>query len=358
MSDIESLLNEITKKTEIILEYRGIKIVDQQTALLLKLIEKYGSILKASGRIGVSYSKAWDIITRIEKTLGIRIVEKRRGGISGGGTRLTSSGLKLLRYYEKIQKSQIRSNNLKDSNEELPDLIVMGSHDLLLERLLYYMENKHHLKIQKEWIGSCGGILAILLEESDIAGIHLLDPITNQYNKNILERYGLTTIATLMRGYDREIVLAYNPYYSYGNLNEILEDIVKGKLRIVNRNPGSGTRILLETLIDKYAKENNINIDYSKIKGYQIGVRTHREVAEYVSSGKAEAGLTLRHLAEAYGLKYIIVAREQYDFVVQKNHLNKYPVKLFIKNLREKTFELKNGLRGYHIPSNIGEKIE
>ncbi len=360
MRDIETIISELSKRTEIILEYRGTRVMDQQTALLLRLIEKYGSILRASISAGIPYSKAWDIITRIERTLGIKIVERKRGGARRGGTRLTDYGIKLLEYYEKLQHDLIdKHHKTMEAWHEYkePDLIVMGSHDLLLERLLYILKNENDVKIHSSWIGSCGGILAIIIGEADIAGVHLLDPVTKRYNYNIIERYGLSGAAILVRGYDRELVLAYNPYYSYNNIDDIMNDIINGKIKIINRNRGSGTRLLFETLLKEYAQKISQTIDYNKIKGYTIEVNTHQEVAEYIASGKADTGITLRHLAEAYGLKYLTVAREQYDFIVNKDHIDKKILKIFIEVLKNKIMRLAVNLKGYYIPDNIGEKI-
>ena len=359
MRDIESIISEITKRFEILLEYRGIKIMDSQIAILLKLVDKYGSILKASISAGVPYSKAWEIITRIENTLGIKIVEKKRGGMKRGGTRLTDAGRRLLEYYEELQRENIGATPFIERNiDSLPDLIVMGSHDLLLERILYYISSKYQAKIQKAWIGSCGGVLAIITNEADIAGIHLFNQETMAYNKGIIEKYGLKGSAILIRGYDRELVLAYNPYYSYNKLKDIVTDIIDGKIKIVNRNKGSGTRILFDRILKETAERKGKLLLYDKIRGYSIEVSTHQDVAEYIASGKADAGITIKHLAKIYGLKFMDIAREHYDFIINTNTTRKLMVNTFITTLKNEIRKIMAGLEGYYIPSNIGEKID
>ncbi len=358
MRDIDTIISELSKKIEITLEYRGTKIMDQQIALLLRLIDRYGSILKASISAGIPYSKAWDIITRIERVLGVKIVVRKRGGARKGGTKLTDHGSKLLEYYYKLQQEVIGKHHklieIPYKYQE-PDLVVMGSHDILLERLLNTLSNENNAKVHSSWIGSCGGILAIILGEADIAGVHILDPMTRKYNYNIIERYGLNGTAILVRGYDRELVFAYDPYYTYNNIYDIVSDIVNGKIKIVNRNRGSGTRILLEILLREYYKEKEM--DYNSIRGYNIETHTHQEVAEYIASGKADAGITLKHLAEAYGLKYISIAKEHYDFVINIESSRKQMIETFISILRTKTKEVAVNLKGYNIPDNVGEKI-
>ena len=358
MKDIETIISEMTKRIEILLEYRGIKIMDSQTAILLKLVDKYGSILKASISAGIPYSKAWEIITRIENTLGIRIVEKRRGGMKRGGTKLTDAGKRLLEYYEELQRENISTIPLMERNiDGLPDLIVMGSHDLLLERILYYISSRYQTNIQKAWIGSCGGVLAIITNEADIAGIHLFNQETMAYNKGIIEKYGLKGSAILIRGYDRELVLAYNPYYSYNKPKDIVTDIIDGKIKIVNRNKGSGTRILFDRILKETAERKGKLLLYDKIRGYSIEVHTHQDVAEYIASGKADAGITIKHLAKTYGLKFMDIAREHYDFIINTNTTRKLMVKTFITTLKNEIRKIMAGLEGYYIPSNIGEKI-
>ncbi len=359
MRDIESIISEITKRVEVLLEYRGIKIMDSQTAILLKLVDKHGSILKASISAGIPYSKAWEMITRIENTLGIKIVEKKRGGMKRGGTRLTDAGRRLLEYYEELQRENIGATPFIERNiDSLPDLIVMGSHDLLLERILYYISSKYQAKIQKAWIGSCGGVLAIITNEADIAGIHLFNQETMAYNKGIIEKYGLKGSAILIRGYDRELVLAYNPYYSYNKLKDIVTDIIDGKIKIVNRNKGSGTRILFDRILKETAERKGKLLLYDKIRGYSIEVSTHQDVAEYIASGKADAGITIKHLAKIYGLKFMDIAREHYDFIINTNTTRKLMVNTFITTLKNEIRKIMAGLEGYYIPSNIGEKID
>ena len=229
------------------------------------------------------------------------------------------------------------------------DLMIIGSHCVGIDLLLSLMREKNGVfKTKVINTGSAGGMAAIRRGEADIAGTHLLDEKTGEYNTPFLERYGITDKAMLVRGYVREqglVVVKGNP-----KKIRSLEDLVGKQLSIINRNPGSGTRILLNLLLQEVARKKGTIFDklVSDIKGYRAEAKSHTAVAVAVLHGKADLGLAIRAVAERYGLDFLPIADEHYDFLIQRNRLTKPAVQALLEILRSDEFkrELKRRLPG------------
>ena len=116
--------------------------------------------------------------------------------------------------------------------------------------------------------------------------------------------------------------------------------MLRSDVSLINRNPGSGTRILLEIELNKVASELNESLEGFKeqIKGYRIETKSHTAVAAAVAQGRADVGVGIRTVAAAYGLDFIHLADEHYDFAIPKSRLEKEAVKLFLKTLRAPEF--------------------
>lgn len=235
------------------------------------------------------------------------------------------------------------------------DIMIIGSHcvgiDILLELLRREYPNITSKVIN---VGSSGGLAAVRRGEADIAGVHLLDEETAEYNIPFLKRYGVDEKAVLVRGYNRQQGLIV----AKGNPKGIttLQDITRSDVSFINRNPGSGTRILLDMNLKKIAKERKVSFKEinAKIKGYQFEAKSHTSVALAVLQGKADVGLGIKAVADRYGLDFIPIADEKYDFVIQKNRLQKQPIQAFLAILRSEKFkeELKKTRSG--LSSNRG----
>ncbi|MFH0748666.1 MAG: molybdopterin biosynthesis protein [Candidatus Bathyarchaeota archaeon] len=240
------------------------------------------------------------------------------------------------------------------------DLLIIGSHCVGIDLLLRLMrQKKTGFRSKVINTGSSGGMVAIRRGQADIAGTHLLDEKSGEYNIPFLDRYEITEKAVLVRGYVREQGLIV----AHGNPKNIqsLEDLVDQGLSVMNRNPGSGTRILLDMLLREAAKKRGISLSQliSGIKGYQAEAKSHSAVAVAVLQGKADVGLAIRAVAELYGLDFIPIAAEQYDFLIQKSSLLKPAVKSFLEVLKSKEFkgELKQRLPGLSPTEDTGTVI-
>ena len=235
---------------------------------------------------------------------------------------------------------------LKDIKEIRKSLIAIGSHDIILDKVDDLMSNSG-FHLSSSHIGSFGGIMAIKDRGCHIAPVHILNEDGN-YNEFILEKY-LDETYSLVRGVSRTQGL----FVKKGNPKKIksLEDLLRDDVTFVNRQRGSGTRILLDYLLqDKHIDKNNI-------KGYDFELSTHTLVASSVKDPRFDTGLGIVSVANLNNLDIIEIGEEHYDFLVLNEVLDTNVYIQFIKVLKSKEFKKElDKLGGYNI-SNIGEVI-
>ena len=228
---------------------------------------------------------------------------------------------------------------------ETPDLLFIGSHCLGLDVLAEIAD----LRIRVINIGSSGGLSAIRNGTADIAGVHLLDD-SGVYNISFLKRFGIKE-AILVKGYLREQGLMVKK----GSDIKVFDDILNA--RIINRNTGSGTRVITDLKLKEAALKKGVSFEelIDHIDGYQIEAKTHSAVAAAVKLGKADAGIGIRAVAEKNGLEFIKLADEEYDFVIPFKLLESIEIKKFFDALRSEDFKRKlpEGLRTYERTGEI-----
>jgi putative molybdopterin biosynthesis protein len=230
---------------------------------------------------------------------------------------------------------------------EPADLIVIGSHcvglDLLTGKLI-----RRGLRIKTLYVGSMGGLSAAKRGECDIAGIHLLDPATGEYNRPML-----APSLSLIRGYGRMqgVVFRRGDARFEGKdldaaMNVALRD---ADCVMVNRNAGSGTRIIIDRLLAQ-----------RRPAGYGSQTKSHNAVAAAVAQGRADWGVAIDTVARQYGLGFLAVQEEQYDFVVPKARLERAPVRAFIAFLEDPGTQHELSALGFRIrgESGLAERAE
>ncbi|MGB9729056.1 MAG: molybdopterin biosynthesis protein [Thermoprotei archaeon] len=236
------------------------------------------------------------------------------------------------------------------------DLIIIGSHcpgvDLITE-----LSDLGYVKVIN--VGSVGGWLAVKRGEADIAGTHLFDEQTKEYNVPFMDIYGLKGKAVLIRGYVRLqgfIVEKGNPLGISG-----FEDLLKPNIRFINRNKGSGTRALIDMKLRELAFLKNVSFQEltNMIRGYYTEAKTHSGVAAAIAQGRADVGVAIKSVADAYDLDFIPIGEEFYDFLIPIDRLEKTSVKKFINTLKSQEFanELQKRLSGYKIHKDTGQII-
>ena len=256
---------------------------------------------------------------------------------------------------EFIDEDEIVSVKLLSPNIRPADLYIIGSHDVGLDILISLLPRD--VRVKQINAGSLNGLLAIKRDEADIASTHLIDEESGTYNIPYIEKLDLKNVV-LIRGYLREqgiIVQKGNPK----NIKSI-EDFLRPDVKIVNRNKGAGTRVLLDMYLKQLCTKLSISFDeiIHRINGYFYEVKTHNAIAAAIKIGKADAGLGIKAVASFYDLDFIPLTWEYYDFVIRKESLEKKSVKIFLEMLKSSEFQEKlSKIPGYRIPNDIGEII-
>jgi putative molybdopterin biosynthesis protein len=230
---------------------------------------------------------------------------------------------------------------LVDLEEIASTIVIIGSHDITLDVLANEMRAADRgVRIASGNVGSLGGLMALQKGTAHVAGSHLLDPETGEYNIPYIKRY-LKMPVHVFNLAEREqglIIRKGNPHKVSG-----IEDLVRGDLSFVNRQRGSGTRILLDY------KLQEMGIDPSQIQGYDNEEYTHMNVAVAVLNGVADVGLGIMAAARALDLDFIPVLKEQYDLVIPSSLVNDSNIQLLISVARSEGFkERVKGLGGYN----------
>ncbi len=228
---------------------------------------------------------------------------------------------------------------------ETPELLFVGSHCLGLDMLA----DAAGLNIRVINTGSSGGLSAIRNGTADIAGVHLLSD-SGEYNLPFLASFDIRN-AVLVKGYLREQGIIVRKDSGIKRFEDILD------VRIINRNTGSGTRVLTNIKLREIARDRGIPFEEltEKINGYNTEAKTHSAVAAAVKFNKVDAGIGIRTAAEMNGLEFIKIADEEYDFVIPLELLESREISIFLKALRGKEFagKLPRGLRTYERTGEI-----
>ena len=190
-------------------------------------------------------------------------------------------------------------------------IVVLGSHDLTLDLMAQFLAAKER-RLTSANVGSLGGLLALRRGEAHLAGSHLLDPETGEYNMTYIDRYlpGVPLVVVALVNRSQGLLVGK------GNPKGIrtVEDLSRENVQFVNRQRGAGTRVLLDHLLDRQGLASE------SIHGYDHEEYTHLAVAAAVASGRADVGLGIQAAASALDLDFIHVADEAYDLVIPREH--------------------------------------
>ncbi len=219
---------------------------------------------------------------------------------------------------------------------------MAGSHDFLVEHFIKEAASRLHLQIQPVFIGSLEGLMMLYRGQSDIAGIHLLNPASQEYNLPYIQQLFIYENVTVTRLASREqgfIVAKGNPK----GITRF-EDLTRRDVQFVNRQKGSGTRFLLDT------KLASLGIDPKEINGYKKEEWNHLAAASYISRGTADAAFGIRSAASHLGLDFVPIAKENFDLVFKFTNENQDLLASLINFLQSKDFkDSLHDLEGYDI---------
>ena len=197
----------------------------------------------------------------------------------------------------------------RDPRDIARALVAIGSHDLALDLLAQFLAERHEgLRLVSANVGSLGGLVALRRGEAHLAGTHLLDPETGEYNAAYVRRYlpgqrvALVTLAGREQGW---LVPPGNPLGLSG-----WDDAARRDVQLVNRQRGAGTRVLLDYELGR------LGIAPAAVRGYEREEYTHLAVAAAIASGAADAGLGIQAAARALRLDFVPLAHEPYELAI------------------------------------------
>ncbi|RLA98000.1 MAG: molybdopterin biosynthesis protein, partial [Deltaproteobacteria bacterium] len=211
-------------------------------------------------------------------------------------------------------------------------LVMIGSHDNTIDLLAdELVKTDGRFFLTSSHVGSMGGLMAIKRGHAHLAGAHLLDPESGEYNFPYIERYLKDVPVRVVNLVYREqglIIQKGNPKNIKG-----LEDLTRDDVMFVNRQRGSGTRILLDFRLSQ------LGISGDQIKGYNQEEFTHMGVAVNVLSGSADVGMGIFAAANALGLDFIPVVSERYDLIIPEQFWDDEKIRVVIDIIRSKDFQ-------------------
>jgi putative molybdopterin biosynthesis protein len=264
--------------------------------------------------------------------------------------------LKIATNREMLAKDEEVEVHLLSRDLRLADATIVGSHCVGLDHLVSCLKREG---IQGKIInvGSTAGLQAARRGEADIAGMHLLDEQTREYNRPFLKAGdGLA----LVRGYIRRQGLIYRPGDELPrplSFEAVVEMAAKeGRLVLINRNRGSGTRIFFDMCLRSCADAWSMPFDKltGRLRGYDTEAKSHNAVAASIALRKADWGLAIETVAHDYQLAFAFMQDEHYDFVIPADKLSQPTIQRFLQLLQSTTAQAGLTRLGFQIPPDIG----
>ena len=270
-------------------------LADVKRLAILRLLMNQPATLSQLGRaLGAHPAKVRHHLTQLEAA----------GLVELSSTRIAGSFVE--KYYRATADAFVVNLSIAPDSGEDELVLAMGSHDPALDLLAKQLgERSKFLPLP---VGSLDGLLALRQGHCHIAACHLLDKESGEYNRDFVRHIFPGQAMLLVTLAQREQGLMVQP----GNPRQLraLEDLERGDIHIVNRQPGSGTRLWLDRRL------KSMGIDPTQIKGYQSAVVTHDEVGQAVAEGRVDAGVGLLASAQKFGLEFIPLFDERFELVV------------------------------------------
>jgi putative molybdopterin biosynthesis protein len=205
-----------------------------------------------------------------------------------------------------------------------PDLVIMGSHDVALDVVVSALAERG-FTARTLAVGSLGGVAAATRGQCDVAPVHLIDPASGKYNVHLA-----TPGMSLVPGWQRMQGILFRPgdqrFEGKGVKEALAAALNDERALMVGRNAGAGTRVLIDKLLDG-----------ARPPGYANQPKSHNAVAAAIAQGRADWGLAIEPVAKLYGLGFLAVSPEHYDFLVVEKRKDRPAVQAFLAVLRDET---------------------
>ncbi|WP_175840944.1 substrate-binding domain-containing protein [Burkholderia contaminans] len=320
-------------------------------APLLELVADTGSIAQAAQAKGLSYRHAWGMLRALEACIGGELIETARGK----GSTLSALGLAVVDA-QRLARSRLDGNLRTLAAEVASDLNrrlaqrdgavrIHASHGYAVATLVSALVDAQ-AAVDIKYRESVEAVQALGRGECDLAGFHLPRGAFRAQCAQIYRPWLDDTRHVLIHLTRRQQGL----FIPRGNPKQVrgLADLARNDIRFVNRQPGSGTRMLLDLAL------RAIGIDPERIDGYASAELTHSAIAAFVASGMADLGFGVEPAAHHFGLDFIPVVDEDYYFACERARLDARPLAGVLALLRNARFvERVAHLDGYD-PASCG----
>ena len=320
--------------------------VDPQLFRLLRAVHEAGKLTLAATQTGISYRYAWDLLLKWGRFFGTPLVKMARGK----GAQLTSLGEKLLwaeqrsgaSFFPQLENiaSELNLEISRASREAQAVLRIHASYGYAVEKLPALLGGQGHANVAIQYMSSAAALASLSRGDCELAGFHvpvgdLGITLWEHYEKWLRPRQQrLIRLVTRTQGL---IVPRGNPRRVAS-----LQDLRQPGLRFVNRQAGSGTRILLDGLLQRQA------IDPRLVSGYDSGEFTHAAVAAFVASGMADVAFGIEPAARQFRLDFVPIIQERYLLACHKDSLQLAPVRELIELVQQPAFHAQvEGIPGY-----------
>jgi putative molybdopterin biosynthesis protein len=323
--------------------------LDPQLFPVLQAIHDAGKLTLAAARAGLSYRHAWNLIGRWSEFFGSPLVNLERGR----GTTLTPLGEKLLWAEQRINARlapQLESL-ASELNLEIAKLVttarstlrIHASHGFAVAKLPELLRAHSQVQLDLRYLGAQESLASVARGACEFGGFHVPEgklggQALAQYAKWLIpDRQKLIHLVTRTQGL----------FLARGNPKNIrsVADLGRPGVAFINRQRGSGTRLLIDQLLEQ------AGVDHQRLDGYQTEEYTHAAIAAYVASGMADAGFGVEPPARQFNLDFIPVAKERYFLICLEESLDLPESRELIQLVRGPAFlELIAGLAGYSAP--------
>jgi putative molybdopterin biosynthesis protein len=302
-------------------------------------------IRRLAGLIPVNQSEETaELAVRVNSEVGraefllVRLLEKAHPGAENQKKRLAAypigkgSGsvttfsyadgfVRIDQHVELIEAGSEVEVQLISRNTKPAELVIIGSHCMGLDLMMSLLKRKG-IQVRFMSVGSSAGLAAVKRGQCDIAGMHIFDPASQSYNQHCI-----TSGLSLIKGYRRNQGLVFredDPRFFGATAREIVDEVKRDpSCLMINRNLGSGTRVLIEQLLDG-----------CKPEGYLVQTSNHRAVFAAIQQKRADWGIAIQSLAED-NIGFLPIQDECYDFMVSDSSLQKKAVQVFIELLKD-----------------------
>ncbi|HEX9028012.1 MAG TPA: molybdopterin biosynthesis protein [Anaerolineales bacterium] len=287
----------------------------------------------AVGRVGdkllaAPLSRGSGVITSLVRADGLAILPRGSQGVPAGA----EVSVRLYRSPAELDQT----------------IFAVGSHDITLDLLAQYLAGRDR-RLASANVGSLGGLIALRRGEAHLAGSHLLDPATGEYNLTYIRQYLPGVPVKVLALVGREQGLMVPP----GNPKQIrsLQDLARSDVSIVNRQRGAGTRVLLDYHLGL------LGIAPEGVRGYAQEEYTHLAVAAAIASGRADTGLGIAAAAQALGLDFVPLFQERYELVIPSEYYDSKLLAPLLETILDPAFRRTVAeLPGYDV-SNMGKLV-